>query len=50
MNPTAYFIWQFPVKPTKPGVAEWRYDFAGFLTEPQGFQESFHSQVQQCLE
>jgi uncharacterized protein len=29
------------------GVAEWRYDFAGFWTKPQGFQRLFHSQIQQ---
>jgi hypothetical protein len=33
----------------KIGVAEWRYDFAGFWTKPQGFQRLFHSQIQQHL-
>jgi HlyD family secretion protein len=30
-----------------PGVAEWRYDFAEFRTEYQGFQKLLHSQIQQ---
>jgi hypothetical protein len=31
----------------KTGVAEWRYDFAEFRTEYQGFQKLLHSQIQQ---
>ena len=36
-----------PASNETPGAAEWRYDLAGFLTEPQGFQKAFHRQVQQ---